>query len=61
MDFKDFENSPASFIAQRSSLNQLVAWHLYAALYFLEIKFGTYLKQDNKETDSGRKEQGQCL
>ena len=44
MHLKDFENSPSSFIAQRSSMNRLVAWYLYDLVYFLEIRFSTWLE-----------------
>ena len=39
MHLKDFENSSSSFIAQRSSMNRLAAWYLYALVDFLETRF----------------------
>ena len=40
MHLNDSENSPSSFVPQRSSTNRLEAWYLlYARVYFLEIKF----------------------
>ena len=34
MRLKDFENLSSLFIAQRSSMNQLFAWYLYAPVDF---------------------------
>ena len=68
MHLKDFENSPPSLIAQRSSMNWLVIWYLYALVYFLEIIEIIFCicidskkkkKKKNRETDLPRKEQGQ--
>ena len=36
MHLKDFDSSSSSFIAQRSSKNQLGAWYLYALVDFFE-------------------------
>ena len=55
-----FENSSSLFIAERSSMNQLVEWYLYALINFLEIKFYACLDlKKNRETRLPSKEQGQ--
>ena len=41
---KDCENSPSSFIAQRSSVNRLVAWYLYALFDFFRNKILSILR-----------------
>ena len=60
MHLKDFENSPSSFIVQRSSMNRLVACYLYALVGFIGKKILNMLRlKKNKETDLLRKEQAQ--
>ena len=39
MHLKDFENCSSAFIAQRSSMDRVVASYLYALVDFLEITF----------------------
>ena len=57
MHLKDFENSPSSFIIQRSSMNRLVACYLYALVGFFGKKILNMLRlKKNRETDLLRKQ-----